>query len=93
MSECKKNCCSCAYKGNVPGSAHTECKLDWENMDVLPPKGNEHGIKKGWYLFPIDFDPVWQIEECKGFSETLDENMVRQGTPIDLIMRMVKSMI
>jgi len=30
-------------------------------------KGNPHGIKSGWFMHPINFDPVW-LEECNGFE-------------------------
>ena len=30
-------------------------------------KGNPHGIKKGWFNWPWNFDPVW-LEECDGFE-------------------------
>ena len=93
MSECKKNCHNCAYKANIPGDAHIECKFNWKKFEHKPPKANDHGIKMGWYLFPINFDPTWQQEECKAFSIEKDLEMVRQGTPIDLIMEMVKAMV
>ena len=35
-------------------------------------KGNPHGIKKGWFNHPWNFDPVW-VESCNGFEE---KNMV-----------------
>lgn len=31
-------------------------------------KGNPHGIKNGWFNWPINFDPVW-LENCDGFTE------------------------
>lgn len=30
-------------------------------------KGNPHGIRNGWFMHPINFDPVW-VEECTGFE-------------------------
>ena len=33
----------------------------------LKIKGSEHGIKKGWFNHPLNFDPVW-LEECDGFE-------------------------
>jgi len=30
-------------------------------------KGNSHGISKGWFNFPFNFDPVW-LENCDGFE-------------------------
>jgi hypothetical protein len=31
-------------------------------------KGAAHGIKKGWFNFPFNFDPVW-LENCDGFEK------------------------
>ena len=33
-------------------------------------KGNEHGIAKGWFNFPYNFDPTWLIN-CDGFKEEI----------------------
>ena len=30
--------------------------------------GNAHGIRKGWFNWPWNFDPVW-LETCKGFEK------------------------
>lgn len=30
-------------------------------------KGNQHGINSGWFVHPLNFDPVW-LEECNGFE-------------------------
>jgi hypothetical protein len=30
-------------------------------------EGDEHGIRNGWFMWPIDFDPVW-VEKCTGFE-------------------------
>ena len=40
---------------------------------VAPPKslnirGNAHGIARGWFNWPYNFDPVW-LENCDGFTE------------------------
>ena len=34
----------------------------------LKVKGNEYGIRSGWFNHPLNFDPVW-LEECDGFEE------------------------
>lgn len=31
-------------------------------------RGNPQGIKKGWFNYPFNFDPIW-LEECEGFEE------------------------
>ncbi len=45
------------------------------NSPELNIKGNQHGIKSGWFNFPFNFDPVW-LEECNGFKpkEVTNEN-------------------
>lgn len=30
-------------------------------------QGNAHGIKKGWFNWPWNFDPVW-LDSCSGFE-------------------------
>lgn len=34
----------------------------------LKIKGNEHGIRSGWFNHPMNFDPIW-LEECNGFKK------------------------
>lgn len=29
---------------------------------------NQHGFNMGWFMWPINFDPVW-LESCDGFEE------------------------
>jgi hypothetical protein len=36
--------------------------------DELEIRANFHGIKKGWFRWPYNFDPVW-LEHCNGFEE------------------------
>jgi hypothetical protein len=31
-------------------------------------KLNEHGVKNGWAVWPINFDPIW-VEDCAFFKE------------------------
>jgi hypothetical protein len=33
----------------------------------LKVKGNEQGIRNGWFNHPLNFDPVW-LESCNGFE-------------------------
>ena len=33
----------------------------------LNVKGNERGIKRGWFNFPLNYDPIW-LENCDGFE-------------------------
>ena len=38
-----------------------------QNTEKMGVKGNPHGISKGWFNHPFNFDPVW-LEECNGFT-------------------------
>ncbi|MFW9948540.1 MAG: hypothetical protein ACFFKA_00265 [Candidatus Thorarchaeota archaeon] len=40
------------------------------------PKGDQHGVRSGWYNFPIDFDPVWMTKPCPAFSTEKNNEMV-----------------
>jgi hypothetical protein len=38
-------------------------------------KGNQHGIRSGWFMHPLNFDPVW-LEACNGFKPVEQSNAV-----------------
>ena len=45
--------------------------MSGKNTDAIKKlniKGNPHGIKSGWFMWPANFDPVW-LENCDGFKE------------------------
>lgn len=78
----KHNCYNCKYRGEVPGSAHSSCNVfedkycgdifrfmferNWQTDNL---KMNPHGVKNGWAIWPIDFDPVW-VEHCNFYELT-----------------------
>jgi len=37
-----------------------------EAAKKLNIKGNPHGIRSGWFMWPANFDPTW-LENCDGF--------------------------
>ena len=37
------------------------------HVEGITVKGNEHGIKSGWFNHPWNFDPTW-LESCDGFE-------------------------
>ena len=77
----KPNCYECKYRGKVPGDAHSCCKYPGNDIDmfsVFEPKNvanaiklnvtaREHGVKNGWFMWPVNFDPTWLIS-CDGFA-------------------------
>ena len=30
--------------------------------------GNSHGVARGWFSFPNDFDPMWKATKCPNFE-------------------------
>lgn len=42
--------------------------FDFDKAKKKPPEVNSYGISKGWYLFPINFDPTWQTSECESYA-------------------------
>ncbi len=77
----KPDCYRCKHRGSVPGDAHSCCEypgnktgiLDMfsneDNIKKLNIKGSLHGIRNGWFMWPVNFDPVW-LENCDGFEPT-----------------------
>jgi hypothetical protein len=79
----KPNCYKCKYRGGVPGSAHSSCRHPAASpiyllvftagkggftSPTISIQGNTHGVRSGWFFWPLNFDPVW-LEQCTGFEE------------------------
>lgn len=74
-------CYDCKYRGNVPGDAHSCCCYPGNNTDLFAmfDRGNmeqakrlniraeKHGVLSGWFMWPVNFDPVW-LRNCDGFT-------------------------
>ncbi len=63
-------CYSCKHKRSVSGNAHIKCVVPDTNM-----RGYEHGIKKGWFMYPHLFDPVWKERDCKNYEANSDASL------------------
>jgi len=37
------------------------------NAQPVKVTGNEHGIRMGWFFWPVNFDPTWLVS-CDGFA-------------------------
>lgn len=79
----KANCYKCKYRDGVPGDAHSCCKhpvaspiymmFFMSGKSAIASKdftirGNTHGVRSGWFTWPVNFDPVW-LEECTLFEQ------------------------
>ena len=80
----QNKCYECEYRGTVPGDAHSCCKhpLAEQLLFLAGPLlniiGDPHGIRSGWFLWPLNFDPTW-LKNCNGFKgkepeKKIDEN-------------------
>lgn len=58
----KSNCRECVHMVELPGDCHIRC-----NNHSAKVLGHPHGVRKGWFRWPVNFDPVWLLE-CDGFS-------------------------
>lgn len=36
-------------------------------IEGIEVKGHRHGIRRGWFAWPLNFDPNW-LEHCSGFK-------------------------
>ena len=57
-----RECYDCAHKRDVPGNCHIRCANPDQEMS-----GHAHGIKNGWFFYPLLFDPVWKTKACTNY--------------------------
>jgi hypothetical protein len=70
MSECY----SCKHKEEVPGNCHIKCNKPDPEMT-----GNPHGLKHGWFIYPLLFDPVWKEKVCANYESRNSVNHAISG--------------
>lgn len=56
-------CYGCVHRRDIPGDCHSRC-----NNHEAKVVGDAHGIKSGWFMWPVNFDPTW-LRSCDGFSD------------------------
>ena len=88
----KPNCHECEYQGKAIGSVHSTCKYPGTStgmLDFFVPQnlalrqklkivGNPHGVRNGWFMWPVNFDPVW-LENCDGFKSKNLKDLQEKG--------------
>lgn len=78
-------CYDCVHRLEVPGSCHSRC-----NNHLAKVEGNKHGIRSGWFMWPLNFDPVWLIS-CNGFSDKPEDKKPRiELDPLTEILAILK---
>jgi len=68
----KIDCHKCVHKLDNPGTCHIRC-----NNHQAIVNGHPHGIRNGWFNWPLNFDPVWLID-CTGFSDKPEDRMPKK---------------
>jgi hypothetical protein len=81
----KPNCYKCVHKMEVPGSRHSRCNNFEANVI-----GNPNGIKRGWFNWPLNFDPTW-LQSCDGFSDNpKDKKKKAELDPLTELLAMLR---
>jgi hypothetical protein len=65
------DCWHCKHQREVTGNAHIMCVNPDPDMT-----GDSHGIKKGWFMYPLLFDPIWTTKKCVNFENNAVSNPV-----------------
>ena len=58
-------CHRCAHMEPVPGNTHISCTSPDPRV-----RGDAHGIRNGWFIYPLLFDPIWMTVPCTHFLES-----------------------
>lgn len=59
-------CYECIHRREIPGDCHSKCAHP--RFGQIHVTANAHGIKRGWFDWPDNFDPAW-LETCDGFEK------------------------
>ena len=57
------SCYQCSHRRDLPGNCHSRCANAEAKVSAV-----EHGVKNGWFYWPMNFDPVWLVS-CTGFQQ------------------------
>ncbi len=57
------NCYKCKNRLSIRNDYHSQCSNPDSKMT-----GNETAIKKGWFDYPNNFDPIWKTKKCTNFK-------------------------
>lgn len=71
-------CYHCQHMRSVEGNTHVLCVKPDVDM-----RGDKHGIRNGWFYYPLLFDPTWKLDMCKNY-ETHEqvESVVSQSVSV-----------
>lgn len=69
------NCQYCKHRRGVSWHAHISCANPDKDMT-----GDPYGIKRGWFLYPTIFDPIWATKPCANFERKLANDISEPDT-------------
>lgn len=56
-------CFNCVHKREWARDSHIYC----EKPDI-EMRGDEYGVRNGWFMYPFRFDPTWKTKSCNNFE-------------------------
>ena len=78
-------CYDCVHRLQVTGNAHSRCNNFKANV-----KGQDIGVRKGWFNWTFNFDPVWLVS-CDGFSNNPADRLPEQkADPLVELLSMLR---
>jgi len=72
-------CYTCKYRRTIPWNTHSRCAN--LNANII---GNDHGVKNGWFHWPINFDPTWLIT-CNGWMDAHAKDDTDDVNPMEVV--------
>lgn len=86
-------CNGCAYRRSIPGNCHISCAFAWgKHPDETNQTFNGFEISaraRQWFIFPLNYDPVWGPDSCTARAETADPEKVTELSPMLSILSML----
>jgi len=64
----RTECWSCDHMRAIPGDTHIVCAKPDPAMT-----GDSHGVARGWFGYPLCFDPLWKTKLCNNYTATREE--------------------
>ena len=58
------DCYQCKNRREVPHNSHSRCIKPDPDM-----VGKPEGVKNFWFIYPMNFDPIWIDKKCVNFEE------------------------
>lgn len=68
------SCHECAHARSHNFTHHILCASPDTEM-----VGSQHGVERGWFMYPFEFDPVWRLSECRNFKRVSTEGSAVSG--------------